>query len=140
MRRLTTNLAALVILVALQPTPIGAFTGVTLQDDDEKRTFAVSCVPKGGLTDDDREAAAAYLEENFDDLAPAPRSVANIARASRIWTPACAEAAQPVPKKLAKLLSKPADGTARFLFDRALVVVDTSSNRILTRVEAGQVK
>ena len=123
MRRLTTNLAALVILVAMQPARVGAFAGVTLQEDDEK-------------TDGDHRDPPACPARRSADLAPAPKSVASIARASRIWTPACAEAAQPVPKKLAKLLSKPADGTARFIFDRALVVVDTSSNRILTRVEA----
>ena len=106
------------------------------QRDDEKRTFAVSCVPKGGLTEEDREIAAEYLAENRDELTAAPRTVASIAKATRLWTRECADAAQPLPKKLAKLLSTPADGTARFLFDRALVVVDTDSNRILARVEA----
>lgn len=106
------------------------------QESDEKRTFAVTCVPKGGLTEEDREIAADYLAENRDELPSAPRTTARIARASKIWTRECADAAQPVPKKLAKLLSKPADGTARFLFDRALVVIEIDSNRILSRVEA----
>lgn len=128
----TIILAALLAGIAIAP----ATTKAAPQRDDEKRTFAVSCVPKGGLTEEDREIAAEYLAENRDDLPAAPRAVAGIAKATRLWTRDCEDAAQPVPKKLAKQLSTPADGTARFLFDRALVVVDTDSNRILARVEA----
>lgn len=136
MRRTTTYLAALLVLGHFGfATRAPAATAAT-QDDDEKRTFALSCVPKGGLTGEDREVAAEYLAENIDELPRAPRAVAGIAKAAKLWTPECAEYAQPVPRKLAKLLSEPVEGTARFLFDRALVVVDTDSNRILSRVEA----
>ena len=136
MRRRTLILASLAIGLTALPAQVSGVARAAPQDDDEKRTFALSCVPKGGLTDDDREIAAEYLSENRDDLPAAPRTVASVAKATRMWTRDCEAAAQPVPKKLAKLLSPPADGTARFLFDRALVVVDTDSNRILTRVEA----
>ena len=134
MYRRTIILAAVLTGIAIGATAGGAKAAP--QRDDEKRTFAVSCVPKGGLTEEDRDVAAEYLAENWDELPAAPRTVASIAKATRLWTRECADAAQPVPKKLAKLLSTPADGTARFLFDRALVVVDTDSNRILARVEA----
>ena len=136
MLRRTTILAALAIGAAICAASTDSVALAAPQREDEKRTFAVSCVPKGGLTEEDRELAAEYLAENRDELPAAPRTVASIARATRLWTRDCADAAQPVPKKLAKLLSAPPDGTARFIFDRALVVVDTDSNRILARVEA----
>ena len=136
MLRLTIILAALAIGAAICAASTDVVVLASPQRDDEKRTFAVSSVPKGGLTEEDRELAAEYLADNRDELPAAPRTVASITQATRLWTRDCADAAQPVPKKLAKLLSTPPDGTARFIFDRALVVVDTDSNRILARVEA----
>ena len=136
MQRRTNILAALAIGAALCAASTDPVALAAPQRDDEKRTFAVSCVPKGGLTEEDREHAAEYLAENRDELPAAPRTVASIARATGLWTRDCADAAQPIPKKLVKLLSTPPDGTARLLFDRALVVIDTDSNRILARVEA----
>lgn len=136
MRRRAIILASLAIGAAIYAASSDFVALAAPQRDDEKRTFAVSCVPKGGLTEEDRELAAEYLAENRDEMPAAPRTVASIAKATRLWTRECAESALPVPKKLTKLLSTPPDGTARFIFDRALVVVDTDSNRILARVEA----
>lgn len=134
MKRPTARMAALLILG--MPAHFLATPSASGQDEDEKRTFALTCVPKGGLTGDDRAVVAEYLAENGDDLPKAPRAVAEMVKVTRLWTSECAEHAMRLPRKLTKLLSSPPDGTERFLFDRALIVVDTNSGRILARVEA----
>jgi len=116
----------------------GAPAGDDDDDDDEKKTCVLSWVPKGSLSAEDRKLARSYLKDVRDDLKPAPASVSVAARTTRMWTPACAASARPVPKKLAEQLSRPSAGTSRYLFDRALVVVDTASGRIIDRVEAGR--
>jgi hypothetical protein len=96
-----------------------------------KRSLAIASTPKGGLTDDDRQIAAEWLADHARDFRRAPSALVGALEESHVWTVLHARYAQALPRRLERLLSPPAEGTVRLVFDGALVVVKGDTNTVI---------
>lgn len=129
------TLAALALAIAIVALPNAAARAQSSQVDP-KLTFSIASCPKRGLSEDDRETAAKFLVENADRLERAPAEIVALFAATGQYTDAIAPYAAPLPRRLSKLLSPPADGTARIVFDRVIYVINVSDGRVIDRVAA----
>lgn len=128
------KLATLMLLALTLTAPTFAQEG----DTDCKNQLFLSSVTKGRLSDDDRAIVKDYLKEHKGEFRQAPNELVAVLDATRIWTDDMDRYAEPVPKKLLEDLSKPVDGTVWVVFNRAFVVVEKSTKRMIDRVRIKQ--
>jgi hypothetical protein len=106
--------------------------------DDIKGTFLISSVPKGGLSAEDRQVVALYLAARPADLRPAPYELASRLAETRRWSEEYQRYAQPLPRRLDRVIAPPAEGTFRVVFDRAVLVVRAETGEVIDRVPASR--
>ena len=128
---------AICAVLALGPLA-GAAAGAQEPPSGVKRTFAIAAAAKGGLTDEDREAAGRYLAARGRELRGAPARLVEALSESKQWTAAHLPFATPVPSRLERRLAPPAEGTVRVIFNRSLYVIDAETGRVLDRVDPNE--
>lgn len=122
--RETIGLVVLAIALAAGPAPAQSL----------KPSHLLSYVQKSRLSPEDRELAAEYLTANAADLPGAPAEAEWALRASGVWSSDLDRYARPLPRKLERVLSPPAEGTTRLIFNRSLLLVRNEDRSVLDRV------
>ena len=127
----TTRLLAVAALLALA----GAVPARgAVPQDEEKASHFLEFTPKQGFDREDRDAVEDYLAAHAAELRPVPAEVAIRLARSGTWSYDFDVYAQPLPRRLERQMSPPADGTVRVLFGRSVVLIRRSDGRVLDRV------